>query len=94
MPNHLQTLATKTITTDDCDARHTDYSEEYFVNTICSLNEIGQGICFGDSGGSLVVGDYVVGIASWVIPCAQGYPDVYARVSSHFDWIVGEVGTT
>lgn len=45
----------------------------------------------GDSGGSLVVGNYVVGIPSWVIPCAVGFPDAYTRVSSFYDWIVESV---
>lgn len=45
----------------------------------------------GDSGGPLVVGNFVVGITSWVIPCALGYPDVYTRVSSFADWIFSVV---
>lgn len=43
----------------------------------------------GDSGGVLVHGGNAIGLASWVVPCAQGRPDVYARVSSHRAWILG-----
>ena len=42
----------------------------------------------GDSGGPLVSQGSQAGIVSWGIPCAVGRPDVWARVSSHRDWIV------
>lgn len=46
----------------------------------------------GDSGGPLVVydneGPVQVGVVSWVWRyCAQGVPDVYARVHYYLDWI-------
>lgn len=41
----------------------------------------------GDSGGPLVAGQYQIGIASYVRPCALGSPDVFARVYSFLDWI-------
>lgn len=41
----------------------------------------------GDSGGPLAVNGQVVGIASWVVPCAEGYPDVYTKVFTYRDWI-------
>lgn len=91
LPDQLQTLQTRILTNQDCRDGHPDYSEYIFDNKICTLTQVGQGICMGDSGGPLVVGNYVVGIPSWVVPCAQGIPDVYARVSSFGDWINGYV---
>ena len=41
----------------------------------------------GDSGGPLAVDGKVVGIASFVIPCGKGMPDVYTRVYSYLDFI-------
>lgn len=35
-----------------------------------------------------MVGDAVVGVASWVIPCALGWPDGWDRVSSFYSWII------
>lgn len=61
-------------------------------NVICTLNPAGQGMCNGDSGGSLVAGNFVIGVPSWVIPCGQGFPDAYARVSSHNAWILQNIG--
>lgn len=41
----------------------------------------------GDSGGALAANNQVIGIASWVIPCGKGYPDVYTKVYAYRDWI-------
>lgn len=67
------------------------WHEFVYDSVICTFTEVGQGVCFGDSGGTLVVGNYVVGIPSWVEPCGVGFPDAYARVSSHAEWIIENV---
>ena len=62
-------------------------------NMICaSIPEGGKGSCQGDSGGPLIIntgtGPEQVGIVSWGYGCAaEGYPDVYTRVSEYIDWI-------
>lgn len=76
---------------DECRDGHPVYGDFIFDSKICTFTQVGQGTCMGDSGGPLVVGNFVVGITSWVIPCALGYPDVYTRVSSFADWIVSVV---
>ena len=52
--------------------------------------------CQGDSGGPLYLkggttanpnGDVLVGVVSWGIGCADGYPGVYARISEFADFI-------
>ncbi|XP_055627229.1 chymotrypsin-2-like [Toxorhynchites rutilus septentrionalis] len=87
-PDNLQFLYKNIISLGDCRARLGGNAVMVYDNTICSLAPYGQGICMGDSGGPLVHGGAVHGIASWVIPCGVGFPDVYARVASHFNWIM------
>ena len=52
--------------------------------------------CQGDSGGpmSARIGgkNTLIGITSWGIRCADGFPGVYARVASYFDWIDRNMG--
>lgn len=85
----MQFLDTTIISNDDCRAAHAPLGWDVFVfdHKICTYTQAGEGTCFGDSGSPLTSGGYAVGIASWVNPCAVGYPDVYDRVSSHYQWI-------
>lgn len=54
---------------------------------ICVLASFGNGACFGDSGSPLISNGIQIGIASRVIPCGVGMPDLYARVSYYLPWI-------
>lgn len=54
---------------------------------MCTFTQVGEGMCNGDSGGPLVYGTELVGVISWGVPCAQGKPDVYTRISSVYSWI-------
>lgn len=93
IPNNLQTLQTAVITNEVCRSSHNIINRQFVHdNVICTFTRAGEGVCQGDSGGSLVIGNYVVGVPSWVIPCGAGFPDAYARVSSHNSWIVSVVG--
>lgn len=46
----------------------------------------------GDSGGALVNGALQIGVVSWVINCAAGYPDVFTSVAAHRSWIRKNTG--
>ncbi|KAL7287407.1 hypothetical protein TKK_0018522 [Trichogramma kaykai] len=61
----------------------------YVINNqqICALNRKGIGACSGDSGGPLVAHNRLIGVISWIIPCAEGYPDIYSNLIYHVDWI-------
>lgn len=52
--------------------------------------------CQGDSGGPLStkIGTrhFLLGITSWGINCADGFPGVYTRVSAYFDWVTSQEG--
>ena len=41
----------------------------------------------GDSGSPLVADGQLIGIASFVHPCAAGVPDVFTKVSAYLNWI-------
>ncbi|KAK6636278.1 hypothetical protein RUM43_009937 [Polyplax serrata] len=58
---------------------------------ICINGTEKSGLCFADSGSPLLYVEdgkqYTVGIVSWGVPCAAGFPDVFVRVSPFADWI-------
>uniref|UniRef100_A0AAV2LFL2 Peptidase S1 domain-containing protein n=1 Tax=Knipowitschia caucasica TaxID=637954 RepID=A0AAV2LFL2_KNICA len=63
-------------------------------NMLCA-GELGKGICQGDSGGPVQCKQGTkwiqAGISSFGIPCAIGFPEVFARVSAYQVWITGQV---
>jgi trypsin len=92
-PNQLQRLTKSTLTNADCRARHTAANAAFvFDHKICTFTQAGQGICQGDSGGPLTLNGQLIGIVSWNIPCARGFPDAYDRISSHRSWITQQTG--
>lgn len=86
-PNNLQWLTKQTITNADCAIRMGANAHFVVDSKICTFTQAGQGICQGDSGGPLSAGGAVIGIVSWNIPCARGFPDGYDRVSHWYGWI-------
>lgn len=91
-PNNLQVIELNTITNDECRSRQNILNALFVIeSTLCSFTQTGEGICFGDSGGPLVIGGEIAGIASWVIPCARGFPDAWARMSSFRPWVLSVI---
>ncbi|XP_041974234.1 chymotrypsin-2-like [Aricia agestis] len=86
LPDQLQTINLTALSVDECQQIYS-HMASVMDSQVCSLTKEGEGACHGDSGGPLVEGDSVVGIVSWGIPCAKGFPDVYTRVYSFLDWI-------
>ncbi|XP_069354104.1 uncharacterized protein [Maniola hyperantus] len=87
LPNKLQIIELSALSVADCQKIYTNVNQVYDTQ-ICSLTKAGEGACHGDSGGPLVEDGKVVGVVSWGVPCAKGYPDVYTRVFAFKDWIV------
>ncbi|CAB0042636.1 unnamed protein product [Trichogramma brassicae] len=54
---------------------------------VCAFNGHSVGVCSGDSGGPLVSNGELVGVASYVIQCARGHPDVYTNVYPYVGFI-------
>lgn len=85
-PNHLQYVNFRTVSNEECGDRVDLYPILEF--NLCAFTATGQGVCHGDSGGPLVTPDNtLVGLVTWGVPCAEGFPDVYTRVHSFLDWI-------
>lgn len=92
-PDRLQTINLRTVERTECYQRlgemwqYTDWT--LTECHVCAMHELGidHGACMGDSGGSLVEDGRSMGIVSWGVPCGQGYPDVFTRVSCYVDWI-------
>uniref|UniRef100_A0A1I8NFF8 Peptidase S1 domain-containing protein n=1 Tax=Musca domestica TaxID=7370 RepID=A0A1I8NFF8_MUSDO len=87
LPEKLQELRYQTISNSECSRRGFKVTQ----NEICAMDVKGKGSCMGDSGGPLVTTrkpTQLVGIVSYgTVPCAQGIPDVYSRVSSFLPFI-------
>ncbi|CAD6214576.1 GSCOCT00004123001.2-RA-CDS [Cotesia congregata] len=83
LPDKLQEINLKIYEQSECQKTWGDVPE----SQICTLTEKGEGACMGDSGGSLIADGVQIGIVSFGVPCAQGYPDVYTRVFYYAEWI-------
>lgn len=86
----LQQLRTTVLSDQEC-VQQADIPVVARVQ-ICTLAGIGRGKCAGDTGGPLIADGRLIGLSSSAVPCAQGIPDVYTRVSVFHAWIVETVG--
>ncbi|KAF5287272.1 hypothetical protein FQR65_LT02145 [Abscondita terminalis] len=87
VPENLQFIDLLTVSNDECAERHHPSGFPIISGQICTFTRSGQGACHGDSGGPLISGSEQIGIVSWGMPCAVGYPDVFTRVSAYINWI-------
>ncbi|CAG9783252.1 unnamed protein product [Diatraea saccharalis] len=90
LANKLQMINLTALSVEKCRLKYWGINN-VFSSQICSLTKSGEGACHGDSGGPLVENGRIVGIVSWGMPCARGYPDVYSRVHSFRDWILEKI---
>ncbi|XP_016949793.1 chymotrypsin-2 [Drosophila biarmipes] len=62
------------------------------VGHLCAVGKVGAGACHGDTGGPLVDGrGRLVGVGNWGVPCGHGFPDVFARISFYYAWIMSTI---
>ena len=90
-PSVLRTVHIPLMTPEDCRENSFGTREVVHERTLCAGVE-GKGIWSGDSGGPLVVslpdGDWgQVGVTSMGGRARAGYPGVFTRTSSIYDWI-------
>ncbi|CAK1540396.1 unnamed protein product [Leptosia nina] len=90
VPEKLQKITVKSLSVEQCqrsDLRRLQRTNPITGKQICTYRNNKSGLCQGDSGGPLANKNTLVGITSWGIPCAKGYPDIFTRVYSYVDWI-------
>ncbi|KAL6265054.1 hypothetical protein P5V15_005145 [Pogonomyrmex californicus] len=83
VPDKLQKVNLKVYSQLKCKVTFWNVGESH----ICAFSQYGQGACHGDSGSPLVANGIQIGLASFVRPCAVGYPDVYTRTSTFSNWL-------
>jgi secreted trypsin-like serine protease len=92
-PQVLRYVTLNVTTNAFCDAVYTTYT--IYPDMICATDNTGMNerdSCQGDSGGPLSTKSAsgifsLIGIVSWGIGCASGYPGVYARVPYFTAWV-------
>lgn len=95
LPDTLQEASVTVINDTDCARAYAKQNDTVTRNMMCATGKSATGItdsCQGDSGGSLICeenGRFVVrGVTSWGQGCGvEGFPGVYARVTSAMSWI-------
>lgn len=67
--------------------------KKYVSDTLgCGLGVPGEGTCNGDSGGPLIQDGKMVGVSSWGLRCAAGYPDTFTKLYLYLDWVRANTG--
>lgn len=83
----LQFISKLTISNNDCASRLGSFGT-IVDSKLCAFNFENDFGAWGDSGGPLTQNDFqIIGVLSWGVSCARGFPDVYTRVSSFRSWI-------
>jgi trypsin len=92
-PSELQAVGVDIISRTICNNAYVAYGG-ITANMICAgVTGGGKGVCQGDGGGPLVVGNRLVGIVSWGVSCALAdYPGVYSNVATLKSFITQETG--
>ncbi|KAI9589605.1 serine protease SP24D-like [Glossina fuscipes] len=84
IPRYLQWNTLSVLSRSDCKDR-IPYDTDAII---CLDHDVDNGACHGDSGGPATYNGEVVGVAGFVTGgCGSSYPDGYAKVYYHVDWI-------
>lgn len=86
----LQRMDFRTISNEQCKEMYSvTHRGEYVVDQkLCILSGQRTSVCGGDSGSPLVINGALVGVTSWrTMPCGDGLPDVFIRITAARDWI-------
>ncbi|CAN9509073.1 unnamed protein product [Ophioblennius macclurei] len=87
----LQEVQIPVVGNNQCTCTYIPAEEAVITGQMICAGEENRGVCQGDSGGPLQCQQssswIQAGIASFGIPCARGFPEVFSRVSEFQDWI-------
>ncbi|KAF5274177.1 hypothetical protein FQA39_LY18734 [Lamprigera yunnana] len=81
---YLQYVFLETLNNNECSKQLSTTIEE---SQMCTFTKIGEGSCYQDSGSPLVADGVLIAVVTSGHPCAEGYPDIYTRVSYFHKWI-------
>ncbi|XP_041984083.1 trypsin, alkaline B-like [Aricia agestis] len=86
----LKTIQLNKIPLEECVESYKDVDAVAIDDpVICASREGNYGVCNGDSGAPMVVGQVVVGLSSFYKECGNAaYPDVFTRIDRYSDWIL------
>ncbi|XP_067634004.1 serine protease SP24D-like [Eurosta solidaginis] len=85
LAKNLQYTTEKVLSRSECyDKINLDSPDIY-----CLARPVNNGTCIGDSGGPAILADKLVAVANFVFRnrCGLDYPDGFAKISTHLDWI-------
>lgn len=90
----LQKMYIRTISNDVCEEMYSiTHRGPYVVEQkLCILSGPRTSVCSGDSGSPVIIDGKVAGVLSWrTMPCGDGLPDVFIRVSVVREWILSNI---
>jgi len=93
VPTMLQMVNLTSLSAKQCTKQYAKFDTSVNPLTmLCTLGRGRGGVCFGDSGGPLLLNGLQVGITSWTLACgSKRYPDVYTRLAVAIDWIEQQI---
>lgn len=86
--NPLESIASRVLSNEECRQwLAAQSSVPIFDSKVCIILNDERGICRNDYGAPLTVGNQLVGLSSWNVPCTTNSPVVIERISWHLDFI-------
>ncbi|XP_004927140.1 trypsin alpha-3 [Bombyx mori] len=85
----LKTITQRKINIERCKAIYSGSTKVDISDRVICANEVGRSTCFGDSGAPMVIGQVLVGTASYHEGCGDDdHPDVFTRIDTYTNWIM------